>query len=103
MIDHNSGRQAGYPGPIGENIFATTGPRADPVVAVNDWASEAKFYDRRSNSCIGGACGHYTQLVWSATREVGCGVGSCPKLEFRTTLVCNYWPAGNFIGERPYP
>ena len=103
MIDHNTQRQAGYPGPIGENIFATTAPRADPVVAVNDWASESKFYNRRTNSCVGGACGHYTQLVWSATREVGCGVGSCPKLEFRTTLVCNYWPAGNFVGERPFP
>jgi hypothetical protein len=56
--------------------------------------SESKFYNRRTNSCVGVACGHYTQLVWGNTREVGCGVGSCQKIQFRTTLVCKLLARG---------
>ena len=102
MLDHSPD---GVPGsvPLGENIYATTGPAADPLVAVKVWADEVVHYDLTRNTCSGGMCGHYTQLVWSTTREVGCGVGSCPRLRFPTTLVCNYSPAGNVIGRRPYP
>lgn len=102
MIDHSGGRDAGFGGPIGENLFATTAPVADPVTAVQDWASEAKDYDLARNTCRGPMCGHYTQMVWKGTTDVGCGVGQCPRLRFSTTLVCNYWPAGNWIGEKPY-
>jgi pathogenesis-related protein 1 len=102
MLDHSPD---GVPSsvPVGENIYATTGPAADPLVAVKVWADEVVHYDLTRNTCSGGMCGHYTQLVWSTTQEVGCGVGSCPSLRFRTTLVCNYLPAGNVIGRRPYP
>jgi len=103
MLDHSPITDEADAEPIGENIFATTAAVVDPRFAVEDWASEAVYYDHDRNVCSGGACGHYTQLVWSTTREVGCGVGSCPNLKFRSTLVCNYAPAGNWIGERPYP
>jgi tetratricopeptide (TPR) repeat protein len=102
MIDHSGGRDASFPGPIGENLFATTAEVVDPVAAVQDWASEAKAYDLARNACRGPMCGHYTQLVWQGTTDVGCGVGTCPRLRFHTTLVCNYWPVGNWVGERPY-
>jgi PadR family transcriptional regulator len=46
-----------------------------------------------------GVCGHYTQIVWSNTREVGCGVARDSN---REVWVCNYNPPGNWIGERPY-
>ena len=80
MIDHSPVDEADAE-PIGENIFATTAAVVDPRVAVEDWASEASFYDHDRNVCSGGACGHYTQLVWSTTREVGCGVGFLPESE----------------------
>jgi pathogenesis-related protein 1 len=102
MIDHSPQRPGGYAAAVGENIFATTAPRADPIVAVSEWAEEHVFYDYQRNACSGGMCGHYTQLIWGTSREVGCGVGSCPRLRFRTTLVCQYMPVGNVIGERPY-
>ncbi|HET7203122.1 MAG TPA: CAP domain-containing protein [Steroidobacteraceae bacterium] len=103
MLDHSSGRSDLFPGPLGENLHATTAPVANPVEAVEDWAGEARDYDYDRNACRDGAmCGHYTQVVWRTTREVGCAVGSCPRLRFRGTLVCNYWPAGNWVGERPY-
>ncbi|MCR2833867.1 CAP family protein [Parerythrobacter lacustris] len=36
--------------------------------------------------------GHYTQIVWPSTEEVGCAVASNARDEF---LVCRYRPAGN--------
>ena len=44
--------------------------------------------------------GHYTQIVWPQTREVGCAMASGPQFD---TLVCRYWPAGNRIGETIRP
>jgi hypothetical protein len=43
--------------------------------------------------------GHYTQVVWRTTREVGCAVARNGSDDF---LVCRYWPAGNWMGERPF-
>lgn len=43
--------------------------------------------------------GHYTQIVWRETREVGCAVASGGGNDF---LVCRYWPGGNWIGRPVY-
>jgi pathogenesis-related protein 1 len=83
---------------FGENLFEISGARASPGEVVGDWASEVRDYSYRSNTCHG-VCGHYTQLVWNNTREVGCAVASEPG---REVWVCNYDPPGNWIGERPY-
>ena len=53
-----------------------------------------------TNSCSG-ICGHYTQVVWAASLELGCGLSSCPGLAYGSTIVCNYGPGGN-DGGRPY-
>ncbi len=82
----------------GENLFMISGATTTPALVVKDWASEAKDYDYRSNSCRG-VCGHYTQIIWRDTAEVGCAVSSASK---RETWVCNYGPPGNIVGERPY-
>lgn len=39
--------------------------------------------------------GHYTQVIWRDTREVGCAVARGERDDF---LVCRYWPAGNTYG-----
>jgi hypothetical protein len=41
--------------------------------------------------------GHYTQLIWPSTQEVGCAVS---KGENRDVLVCRYAPAGNIVGQK---
>ena len=40
--------------------------------------------------------GHYTQMVWPETRQVGCAVASNETHDY---LVCRYLPAGNVIGD----
>lgn len=82
----------------GENIYAITGGTASPEDVVSAWAAEAARYSIGSNSC-GGVCGHYTQIVWRATREVGCAVSTSPG---RQAWVCEYDPPGNIVGFRPY-
>ena len=40
--------------------------------------------------------GHYTQLIWRGTQQVGCAVGQGRANDI---LVCRYWPAGNVMGQ----
>ncbi len=54
-------------------------------------------------------CGHYTQVVWDATTSMGCAHALCTDNnpfaqggEWRFT-VCQFSPAGNMMGARPFP
>lgn len=40
--------------------------------------------------------GHYTQIVWADTREVGCAKASNSQND---VLVCRYYPGGNVLGK----
>jgi len=85
---------------VGQNLFASFGARRGPAFVVEQWAGEAADYDERRFRCSAGAvCGHFTQLIWRNTREVGCGVAVRGDNQF---WVCYYNPPGNFIGEHPY-
>ena len=44
--------------------------------------------------------GHFTQVVWKNTKEVGFGVAST-KDKSRCYVVANYYPAGNYQGQFP--
>ena len=82
----------------GENLFETTGAPAAPEDVIDAWASESRDYDYRSNRCRG-VCGHFTQIVWRDTKEVGCAVA---RNRDREVWVCNYNPPGNWVGQRPW-
>ena len=100
LVDHNPNRGVGYQGSVGENIFGSTAtPSAQQ--AVGSWVGELQSYNYAQNTCSG-VCGHYTQVVWKTTQKVGCAVYTCNSLKFSGTLVCNYSPAGNVNGQRPY-
>ncbi|XAR73016.1 hypothetical protein NMG60_11019859 [Bertholletia excelsa] len=84
----------------GENIAEGFGDEFSGADAVKLWASEKPNYDYHSNSCVGGECLHYTQVVWRKTKQIGCAKVRCRnKWSF---ITCNYYPPGNYEGERPY-
>lgn len=97
--------------PYGENIYweSLIGGGVDVMISTDQdpviwWANEEKFYNYDKNTCRPGEqCGHYTQIVWADTTEVGCGVSSCIVGEERRDLwVCRYNPPGNYEGMQPY-
>ncbi|HTI80559.1 MAG TPA: CAP domain-containing protein [Acetobacteraceae bacterium] len=82
----------------GENLYGISGGTASPSDVVSFWAQEAAGYDIRRDTCRG-VCGHYTQLVWRNTRELGCAAATNAA---RQVWVCEYSPPGNIVGFRPY-
>lgn len=93
QLAHHSGGK-----PYGENLFWGSQPSTAAAV-VTQWAAERSAYDHATGACSG-TCGHYTQLVWSKSTALGCGVASCAG--GGEIWVCNYDPAGNVMGEAPY-
>ena len=94
---------------LGENWYLawSEGMPADLSAqgVVESWAEEQKWYNHDGNSCAPGKdCRHYTQLVWSNTQRLGAGRAVRTSDDGRTYViwVCNYAPAGNLRGERPY-
>ncbi|GER36387.1 pathogenesis-related protein 1 [Striga asiatica] len=86
-------------GPYGENLAAGSWDLSAKE-AVDMWVSEKNAYDLESNSCVGGECLHYTQVVWNSSTRVGCGRALCKN--GWTFVTCNYDPPGNYNGERPF-
>ncbi len=101
--------------PHGENLYISSAvvwsdgkkevARERNRVTVRDvvkvWTDEEKWYNYKNNSCQPGRqCGHYTQIVWRDTTEVGCAVKFCG--DQSQNWVCSYNPPGNYVGKRPY-
>lgn len=86
-------------GPYGENLAEGYGEMSGEQ-AVKFWATERPNYNYRSNSCVGGECLHYTQIVWRKSVHLGCARVKCTNGWM--FVICNYDPPGNVEGERPY-
>ena len=88
-------------GPYGENLFGGTGDWTARE-AVEDWVSERRYYDYPTKTCATGQdCGHYTQVVWRNSVQLGCARLRCTS-ENAILIICSYSPRGNIIGEWPY-
>ncbi|KAF8404816.1 hypothetical protein HHK36_009706 [Tetracentron sinense] len=85
----------------GENIATGSGFELTGTDAVKMWVDEKESYDYNSNSCVGGQCGHYTQVVWRNSVRLGCARVQCNNNN-GWFITCNYDPPGNFVNERPY-
>lgn len=90
--------------PEGENLWAGTKGYYSPEAMVDAWVREKRYFHAGvfpNNSSTGRVedVGHYTQLVWRATSDVGCAKASDAQEDI---LVCRYSEAGNYIGERPF-
>ncbi|KAJ5892250.1 uncharacterized protein N7473_008478 [Penicillium subrubescens] len=112
-------------GPYGENL-AFGFPNASS--AVEAWGDEREYYNFDKPTGFSEKTGHFTQLVWKATTEVGCAAIDCgyteddnkQRRDVRDTseaggrilpreldgstraqgwyVVCEYTPAGNIVG-----
>ncbi len=87
----------------GENIAMAGGV----IKGAELWYSEKKDY--KAGSAIPKdfgkfKAGHYTQMVWRKTTEIGVGKALVKKGKFagQFAIVGNYNPAGNVLGDKPY-
>lgn len=95
-------RHAGVQGQ-GENLWMGTRDCFAPATMVGDWIEEKADYRPGrfpdiSHTGKWSDVGHYTQIIWRNTREVGCAVATDAEFDY---LVCRYFPAGNWMGEDP--
>jgi pathogenesis-related protein 1 len=85
---------------LGENLAA--GTNLSPAAAVNMWASEKSKYTysaKYSMDDFNGGSGHYTQLVWRTSIEIGCASANCGN---KVVISCRYKPPGNVINQPVY-
>lgn len=84
----------------GENLWVGTRGRFTPQQMINAFIREKVdfrpgIFPNVAKSGDWTNVGHYTQLVWPETKEIGCAIAENRMDEF---LVCRYWPAGNVRG-----
>lgn len=78
----------------GENIARATYVQI-PEKVVERWYKEEPDYDYERPRFSSGI-GHFTQVVWRATTEIGCACRSdCPG-RYSDVCVCQYNPPGNY-------
>jgi uncharacterized protein YkwD len=82
-------------GAYGENLAAGTQGTLDPGAVVAMWYREIMSYSF-SHGSFSPKTGHFTQLVWKATTELGCGRVACGEMD---VFVCQFDPPGNVEGE----
>lgn len=82
-------------GPYGENLAASY---PNTTLAIDAWASEESHYNYAKKKFTE-RNGHFTQLVWQSTTDVGCANIACDSDINGDFLVCEYWPRGNVQGE----
>jgi len=86
----------------GENLYWYSSTNQNPMTeASKSWYEEIQLY--RYRKCCGpnfSDTGHYTQMVWGNTTEIGMGVAVSKSGE--TYVVARYNTAGNFQGQFPY-
>ena len=79
---------------MGENLFWSTNMKLNGVYPIKRWYDEISSYDFKTHSSpTGGVTGHFTQVVWKDSSEVGIGY-YCEGA--RCCVVGNYFPGGNY-------
>jgi len=84
-------------GPYGENLAA-----GFPSIssAIKAWYGEKNMYNY-GRPGFAESTGHFTQVVWKSSREIGCAFVECNGKHGTPGkyLVCEYSPAGNVVND----
>ena len=78
--------------PLGENIFMSNHYPISGKFTTDNWYNEIKNYNFDDPGFKEGI-GHFTQLVWKSTSEVGFGIEICTDGFYY--VVANFFPPGN--------
>lgn len=92
-----------WEGKYGENLYWSSGYTISeaPLLASKVWADEKKdFKNKPIHQRNLAATGHYTQMVWRNTTQMGMGLTVCKNGD--VIVVANYNPPGNYLGEKAY-
>lgn len=97
-LQHSGG--GGY----GENLWMGTAGSYGYSDMAQGWADEKSLFvygtfPDVSSDGNWASVGHYTQMIWKNTTEVGCAVASGGGWD---VMVCRYNPPGNYMTEKPY-
>jgi hypothetical protein len=85
----------------GENLWMGTSGAFPPERMIEAFVGERKYFQAGRFPAVSRTgrwsdVGHYTQLIWPATRELGCALEQGRNWD---VLVCRYYPAGNVYGQ----
>ncbi|RIV88847.1 CAP family protein [Aurantiacibacter zhengii] len=88
----------------GENLWMGYAGYYGPDVMVGGFLAERQHFRNGTFPQVSSTgnwrdVGHYTQVIWRGTREVGCAVARGGTNDF---LVCRYYPAGNVYNQRVF-
>nr|CAD2183004.1 unnamed protein product [Meloidogyne enterolobii] len=98
-------------GKFGENLFMSTNKKLSDSSALRqackDWWAELADYGMDQslvldNGQFSKGIGHWSQMAWAKTLELGCARAYCPNSEWKTYVVCQYNPPGNYLNELVY-
>lgn len=82
---------------FGENLaYASPAGTHSATSVTRNWYREVELYDFGAGK-FSFETGHFTQVVWARTRQLGCGYAVCGD-GAAELWVCNYDPPGNVSG-----
>ena len=89
----------------GENLWVGTRNAYSHSEMAQLWVDEKRYFMNRptpDSSTTGNFAdvGHYTQIIWPETTQLGCAIASDRDFDY---LVCRYTAPGNVMGQRALP
>ena len=85
---------------VGQNLFLSSWAPSGTEVTDN-WYSEIEYYDFDNVDKGTIMAGHFTQVVWKSSKQIGCAVAVGPWKTYSDSYYvgCNYLPEGNVLGQ----
>uniref|UniRef100_A0A3B4W967 Serotriflin-like n=1 Tax=Seriola lalandi dorsalis TaxID=1841481 RepID=A0A3B4W967_SERLL len=93
---HSSASSRAISSGCGENLYMSSYKNTWSN-AIQSWYDEVKDWRYGVGALNGGVIGHYTQLVWYRSNQIGCAMAYCPNSAYKYFYVCHYCPPSNKI------